>query len=375
MSLGERETMRVALTTTYWKGSHGGGIAIYLVNMVEELKRRGIEVHVIYKEGEDRDNIKVDAQSERPFPWKVVEALRTLMAIKPHAIHSHGGMYYYLLAGYLYKILFGARLIYTFHTEPEVGDRLPFLKRAALQCLLDRCDRVTFVSKRLQTRIKETWGLKFNKSEITYAGVRPRDIPEDAVRGFCHRFGIKDGSVVLLSLGLTAMSYKAEGLKLLIKSLRRVKEEYPNVLLVATRDGRYLDELRDLSVAEGLEKSVIFTGDIDDPYVALAACDIYMHISLGEGLPVALLEAMSMGKPIIATRVGGIPEAIEDGQNGILVEPSTVEIAQKILYLLKNECEAEMMGKNARKIAMDRFTWERSASKFLEIYEMKSPGL
>lgn len=367
--------MRVALTTTYWKGSHGGGIAIYLVNMVEELKRRGIDVHVIYKEGEDRDNIKVDSQSREPFPWKVVEALRTLMAIKPNAIHSHGGMYYYLVAGYLYKILFGAKLIYTFHTEPEAGDRLPILKRAALQYLLDRCDRVTFVSKRLQTRVEETWGLKFDNSEITYAGVRSRDIPEDAVRGFCHRFGIKDGSVVLLSLGLTAMSYKAEGLKLLIRSLKRVKEEFPNILLVATRDGRYLDELKDLAKEEGLERSVIFTGDIDDPYVALAACDIYMHISLGEGLPVALLEAMSMGKPIIATRVGGIPEAIEDGQSGILVGPSSVEIAEKIIYLLKNEREADMMGGNARKIAIDRFTWERSASKLLEIYGLNSPGL
>ena len=364
--------MRVALTTTYWKGSRGGGIGIYLVNMVEELKRRGIDVHVIYKEGEDRDNINVDAQSKLPFPWKVAEALRTLMAIKPHVIHSHGGMYYYLAAGCLYKILFGAKLIYTFHTEPEVGDRLPFLKRAALQCLLDRCDRVTFVSKRLQTRIKETWGLKFNNSEITYAGVRSRDIPEDSVRGFCRRFGIKDDSVVLLSLGLTAMSYKAEGLKLLIRSLRRVKEEYPNILLVATRDGHYLAELKDLSVAEGLEKSVIFTGDIDDPYVALAACDIYMHISLGEGLPVALLEAMSMGKPIIATRVGGIPEAIEDGQNGILVEPSSAEIAEKILHLLKNEREADKLGKNAKRTAMERFTWDKSACKFLDIYGKNS---
>ena len=87
------------------------------------------------------------------------------------------------------------------------------------------------------------------------ACVRSRDIPEDAVRGFCQRFGIKDGSVVLLSLGLTAMSYKAEGLKLLIRSLKRVKEEFPNILLVATRDGRYLDELKDLAKEEGLESS------------------------------------------------------------------------------------------------------------------------
>jgi glycosyltransferase involved in cell wall biosynthesis len=360
--------MKVALTTTYWKGSYGGGIRVYLANMVEEFKRRGIEVHVIFKEGEDPENIKVDAESELSFPRKVAGALSTLMAIKPQVIHSHGGMYYYLVAGYFYKVLHGAKLIYTFHTEPEAGDKLSLFKRAALQCFLDRCDSVTFVSSRLRTRVREAWGLEFKNSEITYAGVESRDVSEGAIRAFRQRFCINDNAVVLLALGLTAMSYKAEGLKLLIESLKKVKEEYPNVLLVATREGQYVNELKEFSKAEGLEKNVIFTGDVEDSYIALAACDIYTHISLGEGLPVSLLEAMSMGKPIIATPVGGIPEAIVDGQDGILVEPSSDRIAEKILYLLRNKDKAEELGKNAKKIAEEKFTWEKAASRFIDLY-------
>jgi glycosyltransferase involved in cell wall biosynthesis len=363
--------MKVALTTTYWKESHGGGIRVYLTNLVEEFKRSGIEVHVIFKEGEDLENIKVDAESDLPFPMKVARALSTLMAIKPQVIHSHGGMYYYLVAGYFCRVLYGTKLIYTFHTEP-VGDRLPFFKRAALQCFLSRCDSVTFVSSRLRTRVREAWGLEFKNSEITYAGVEGRDVSKGAIKAFRQRFGINDGAAVLLALGLTAMSYKAEGLKLLIESLKKVKEEYPNVLLVATREGQYVDGLKEFSKAEGLEKNVIFTGNVEDTYIALAACDIYAHISLGEGLPVSLLEAMSMGKPIIATPVGGIPEAIVDGRDGILVEPSSDRIAEKILYLLKNKDKAEELGKNARKVAEEKFTWEKAAGRFIDLYSKGS---
>ena len=70
---------------------------------------------------------------------------------------------------------------------------------------------------------------------------------------------------------------------------------------------------------ESVQNTVIFTGDIDNPYASLKICNIYTHISLCEGLPLALLEAMVMGKPIIATPVGGIPEVVVPEETGLLV--------------------------------------------------------
>jgi glycosyltransferase involved in cell wall biosynthesis len=363
------EKMKIAIVTTYWKNSSGGGIKIYLQSLVETLKGRGLNVRVIFREGEDLSNYRIYEESKLPFPMKIISAYRNLEKIRPDVIHSHGGLYYYLIAGNLYRMLNGGKLVYTFHTEPEKGDRLPILKRIMLQFLLNRCDSVTFVSKMLQNRVREIWGFKFRNSKITYAGVNLREVSPDAVLDFRRRFGIRNDSPILLALGFTVLSYKADGLKLLIKSLKNVKEKYPNITLVATRDGRYVDELKQISMAEGLEKNVIFTGDIDDQYVALAACDIYAHISLGEGLPLSLLEAMSMGKPIIATPVGGIPEAIEDGQDGLLVEPNPDKIAEKILCLLKNKPIAEMLGMNAKAVAKERFTWENAADRFIDLYK------
>jgi len=75
-----------------------------------------------------------------------------------------------------------------------------------------------------------------------------------------------------------------------------------------------------------------------------------------------------MGKPIIATPVGGIPEAIDDGKNGYLVAPDADMVADKILYLIKNKSESERVGRCARKTAEERFSWRASADKFMRIY-------
>ncbi|HAW57503.1 MAG TPA: glycosyl transferase family 1, partial [Bacteroidales bacterium] len=92
------------------------------------------------------------------------------------------------------------------------------------------------------------------------------------------------------------------------------------------------------------------------------------HISLGEGLPLAILEAMSIGKPIIATPVGGIPEVIDNGRNGLLVEPDADKVVQTINTLLNDEELRTTLGRNAY-VDSKKYTWENSAKKFLEIFE------
>ncbi len=234
--------------------------------------------------------------------------------------------------------------------------------------ILNKCDHITFVSQALREKVADIWGLKFKNSAITYAGVRSEKIAKDEIEKFRKKFNISSQSTVLLALGMTALSYKAEGLKILIRAFGRIKGKYPNLVLIATRDGSYVNELRELAIREGLKDSVIFTGNLQNPFVALEVCDIYTHITLGEGLGISLLEAMYLGKPIIATPVGGIPEAIEDGINGILVSPDEEDLASRLEFLLENQDFAKMIGNNARKAAVERFSWRQSADTFLKLY-------
>ncbi|MDD2473128.1 MAG: glycosyltransferase family 4 protein [Methanoculleus sp.] len=354
--------MKVAIVTNYWRGSQGGGIRVYLENLVRELDARGADVRVIFREGQDPDAVCIPA-SQRVFAVRSLSALRNY---GPDVVSVHGG-WHCLFPAVAYKLLHGCTVVQTFHTEPEeaLTDRF----RLFYQALLNRCDHVTFVSNRLRERTIEVWNLEFPKTEITYAGAPKvgRVTPDEAVL-FCERFGIADRRPVLLALGLTALKYKAEGLKQLIRAVNILKEKYPGIVLIATRKGVFSPEVEAFARDEGLSGHVVFTGNIENPAVPLSLCDVYAHITLGDGLPIALLEAMAAGRPLVATPVAGIPEAIRDGENGILVPPEPAAIAERIDYLLENPRVSRSLGMNARRTVDERFTWEKSAAKFLELF-------
>lgn len=355
----------IAIVTPYWKGSPGGGILTYLTGLVEELGNRGITVKVVFKEGIDSRNYWVKG-NRFLFPLKAFWVLRR---IKPVVVHSQG-TWYCLLSGCLYKKAYGARLIHTFHSSPG-GQKLPLFGKTFMQFLLNQCDCVTFVSKALKNEVEKIWGINSKNTEITYAGVTPRKVTENELNEFRAKFGLKDDSIVLLAQAFTANKLKAEGAKLLMKAIKILNGKYPNIVLILTREATYSNELRAFAKELGLEDKVVFTGDVNNPYIPLAICDIYTHTPLSEGLPMALLEAMSMGKPIIATDIGGIPEAIKNMDNGILLEPGVDEIAKAIDDLLENRNLANKLGGNAKRTAQQKFTWEQAADKFLKIYEGK----
>ena len=124
-----------------------------------------------------------------------------------------------------------------FYTEPV--RKLPLPGRIFFQSLLNACDCVTFVSKRLQERVVEVDGLPFSKTAITYAGVRAGEGSNDEVEHFRKQYGIGDDAVVLLAIRMTAHPLKAEGLKLLIRAVRILRETYPDIVLFATWDEEY----------------------------------------------------------------------------------------------------------------------------------------
>jgi len=101
----------------------------------------------------------------------------------------------------------------------------------------------------------------------------------------------------------------------------------------------------------------------------VASSDIVVIPSVSEGFGLTTLEACSLGKPVIATNVGAIPEIIIDKQTGILVNPKKPnEITEAVCHLLKNESEAKRIGKNAAERSR-MFDWEKTVSQYLEIFE------
>jgi glycosyltransferase involved in cell wall biosynthesis len=118
----------------------------------------------------------------------------------------------------------------------------------------------------------------------------------------------------------------------------------------------------------GLAECVAIPGKFVDVTLALGLADIHCHITLQDACPISLLEGMHAGKPVIASRTGGIPELITHGVDGVLVGNDPREIAAAISDMVGDPVKARTMGARARETARVRFTWERVAADFERIY-------
>jgi sugar transferase (PEP-CTERM/EpsH1 system associated) len=120
----------------------------------------------------------------------------------------------------------------------------------------------------------------------------------------------------------------------------------------------------------GLEELVWLAGDREDIPDLLACMDVFVLPSLGEGISNTVLEAMATGLPVIATRVGGNPELVQDGVTGLLVPVADVPaLAAAIVALADDPCLCERMGRAAVQRVTTEFDWERTVSAYLQIYD------
>jgi glycosyltransferase involved in cell wall biosynthesis len=122
----------------------------------------------------------------------------------------------------------------------------------------------------------------------------------------------------------------------------------------------------------GVKDNIVFTGYFPDEKLPklYQAADIFAFSTFYENLPFAVLEALSSGLPVVTTNVGGIPEMIESGRNGFLVQPSNAkELADRILYYLEHPAAASEMALLARKTILERFDWRLIVKKVLAVYD------
>jgi len=140
-----------------------------------------------------------------------------------------------------------------------------------------------------------------------------------------------------------------KGTTYLIDAMMQVAKKHPKTQLLLVGDGSQRDKLQKQCLAQGLQGHVKFTGFQKDPSPYLEIMDVFVLASLNEGMGRVILEAMSYGKPVIATRVGGIPELVEDGKNGLLVEPANSDaLSTAMITLIENRELLDDMSKQAR---------------------------
>jgi glycosyltransferase involved in cell wall biosynthesis len=165
----------------------------------------------------------------------------------------------------------------------------------------------------------------------------------------------------------------AKGVRYLIEAMPKVLREHPDTLFIFIGPGNsspYQRRLRELGIPEKNFKFLGYLKEADDLVKYYKTACVFVAPTLYENLPIRVLEAMACGVPVVASNVCAIPEVIDNGVNGILIRPGSInELADAICLLLRDPNLRRKIGDNARKTVLEKFDWKVNAVKTVEVYQ------
>ncbi len=297
--------------------------------------------------------------------WGLVTACRRTMArFEPDVLHTHG--FKENLVGGIAARLRGTRVVRTHHGKGMIGAafRYDAVERLNAQLL---SDRLIVVSNDLEQFLGE-FGLPRKKMTVVLNGVSPLEKPpRDEVIALKHQLGLPEESIVV---GTTGRLVSVKGHADFLRAARLISEADSRVRFVIVGDGPLMSELVVEAETLGIRGVTVFAGFRDDAARLGEAFDVFALTSRHEGIPIALLEAMSLGKPVVATNVGGIPEVVSDGVNGMLVPPGDPgAFARACLQLLGDAPLRGRLSEAAAADVRDRFSVDGCARQTLAVYQ------
>lgn len=347
-----------------------GGAEYMLIQLAEELRRRG---HIIVPVGPAKGLGWLDkVLRERGFepeqfrlrraldPQCLREMIAMLRAHRVDIVHGHEftmALYGAAAARFLRK-----PAVITIHSAQYVS--LALRRRAALGWAARSSAATVAVSAETARTLEHRLWLRPGSVTTIHNGIVERPGTAEGVRA-----GLDVGSDEILILAVGNL-YPVKGHPVLLEALHLVDGERAGKwrLVVAGR-GRKKPILEERARELGLADRVQFLGHRDDVPNLLAAADIFVMPSLREGLPLAVLEAMFAGKAIVATGVGGIPEAITSGEHGILVPPGdAAALSRALSQALGDAALRRRFGTAARARAQAEFQVGHMADRYERVY-------
>lgn len=337
------------------------------------LHMENIELHVItigdknmqFKESNSNVHmIKKSTYYPLYIPSAVMCLKRKIMEIDPDVVHAQGTSTPYSTTAALvckeYPTLLSVRGIAAKQLKFSAGHNVIYnsIERINEKYALSTIPNIIVTSPHSKDVIR-----KMTHSNIY---VIPNGIDFDEIQKVRAEDRLKHPAILFVG-GLG----KVKGIDVLLNAVPIIRKKIPNLHIYIAGSGSEEGNLKKLVKALNIEENVTFWGFIsgDEKYAYYKSADIYVQPSRYETFGVVLLEAMACGKPVVASKVGGIPFVVEDGKTGLLFESENVdELAEKIVHLLRDKELRAKMGEAGRERARE-FTWERSAEMTVDVYK------
>jgi glycosyltransferase involved in cell wall biosynthesis len=335
-----------------------GGAEVHAVSLMSSLARKG---HNVAFAG-PRDSWLAEKAEECGIklihvpmhgmtdPFSLFLLGKAVLRHRPDILHAHlvRGTHYATITG---RVL-GIPTIATAHSTISY-------KR------FHRAHRIIAVSQ----AVKDTLvARKIESSRITriYHGIPDCFVLRKEKQDIRRNLGIKEDECAFC---MVARFIPDKGHDFLLRALSGLQDRHWKIFLAGDDTGKWATEMKALVMDRGLENHVVFLGFKKNISRVLAGMDMLVAPSRREALSISIIEAMSMGLPVIGTRTGGIPEAVRHGENGLLVEKeNTKELLEAISYLAAHPEVRHAHGLKGRQIYLRQFSVEKMVDRHVEVY-------
>jgi len=348
------------------------------VGLAETLERRGVFARLGVFRNRRRPNLEIaevaEARGLRCYeldcrgqidPRAILALRRLLRKERIDIVHSHetkSNVY-----GLLSTWGTGVRTVATCHNWIGTGRKIRFYN-VLDKLLLKFLDRVAAVSGPVRDEAIRFGVDSREVVQIDNAIDHTKfEVAEARATALRESLGLEPGRPVV---GTISRLSDEKNIETLLDAFHGVTRRQPGARLLIIGDGPHRSELERRTASLGIDDAVRFLGVRRDVPELLSIMDVFVLASLREGMPMVVLEAMAAAKPVVATAIGAIPTVIEHERSGILVpDPTPDAVGARIVRLLAEPAEAREMGRAARRVVRERFSAERMADDYLQLYE------
>lgn len=354
-----------------------GGAETHVTDLVKGLVARDHKVYLAIHGSKKAEKLIGIAEEQWLFNFRSANILNYISVgnqiaglVRAHNIdivHAHQRTSGYI--GAYIKRKTGVPFFVTIH---DPWERAPFKKIHS-----KIFDNIITVSEFLRNRFIHTFGFADNKVHTVYNGVdqhryNPSLYSEQVKANLRQELGLIMHHKVV---SLIARLYASKGHQYLISAAPSIIKKVPNVKFLFVGSGEHESRFKEQIDGLGIPQYFVFAGYREDIPELISISDVVVRPSDMEGLPINLIEAMLMEKPVVATAIAGVPEMIVPGENGYMMAPgSSEELAAHICHILSKEEDSERMGLRGRETALQKFTLQGLINQVEQLYVVAVKG-